>query len=249
MAMASLPGSVMTLDDVTEGSMTRARARVTLVCISDTHGFEASEASLPEGDVLIHCGDFAPGPIWPGGTRVGAEVSQRRFDAWLASQPHGAKVVVRGNHDPVHAAFPLSGATYATSPRSLDIAVSGTTLRLALCPYQRPRKAKQCKRGNRFALPSGEVLVSHVPPHGVRDRCHDGDLGGCAKLRHAVERSVNKPRLWLCGHIHEARGATRHRFGADPDGPVTTLVVNVASANEGVASRLEYGATVVTLMV
>ena len=37
-------------------------ACVTLVCVSDTHGFEESltdAATLPAGDVLIHCGDFA----------------------------------------------------------------------------------------------------------------------------------------------------------------------------------------------
>ena len=28
------------------------------------------DAALPEGDVLIHCGDFAPGPIWPNGNRI-----------------------------------------------------------------------------------------------------------------------------------------------------------------------------------
>lgn len=115
---------------------------VRLVCISDTHGFEesltnttaaagAKASTLPEGDVLIHCGDFAPGPIYPEGRRLSAETYQERFDAWLAAQPHPLKVVVRGNHDPRYAAFPLSGAVYATSPRTLELDVNGATLRLA----------------------------------------------------------------------------------------------------------------------
>ena len=82
-------------------------------------------AALPEGDVLIHCGDFAPGPIWPNGESVRPDEAQVRFDSWLAVQPHPLKVVVRGNHDPRHALFPRSGAVYATSPRALELEVRG----------------------------------------------------------------------------------------------------------------------------
>jgi hypothetical protein len=82
-------------------------------------------AALPEGDVLIHCGDFAPGPIWPNGETVRPDEAQARFDSWLAVQPHPLKVVVRGNHDPRHALFPRSGAVYATSPRALELEVRG----------------------------------------------------------------------------------------------------------------------------
>ncbi len=34
-----------------------------IVCISDTHGKHTSipSSSLPEGDVLVHCGDFSTG--------------------------------------------------------------------------------------------------------------------------------------------------------------------------------------------
>ena len=224
---------------------------VTLVALSDTHGFEQSLGSaLPAGDVLIHCGDFHPGPHWPGGENVGEEEAQRRFDGWLASQPHPIKIVVRGNHDPIRATFPLSGALYATSPQPLELALpNGATLRLALVPFFRTKSTRQRSRHKRFTLPleslsSCDVLVSHVPPRGVLDSCYDGALGGCATLRTAVESSPHKPRLWLCGHIHESRGAVRHRFGGLPD---ATVVVNAASANSGVARKLLHGATVVTL--
>ena len=68
---------------------------VRLVIVSDTHGFEqsmtnstaagspdaadaAATAALPSGDVLIHCGDFAPGPIWPDGQHVSESEAQVR---------------------------------------------------------------------------------------------------------------------------------------------------------------------------
>ena len=89
-------------------------------------------------------------------------------------------------------------------------------------------------------------------------------------------QAEEKPRLWLCGHIHEGRGAVRHRFeppgalaprahelaheggegggGAAGEGaagaaePGATVVVNAASANSGMARQLLHGAIVVTLM-
>ena len=54
---------------------------------------------------------------------------------------------------------------------------------------------------------------------------------------------VRKPSLWLCGHIHEARGAALARFGRDDEPP--TVVVNAANANSGRANRLIHGVTVI----
>ena len=54
-------------------------------------------------------------------------------------------------------------------------------------------------------IPEGiDVLVTHGPPAGFGDRCHDGELVGCADLLRHVDRV--KPRLHLFGHIHEDRG-------------------------------------------
>jgi 3',5'-cyclic AMP phosphodiesterase CpdA len=45
---------------------------------------------LPEGDVLIHAGDF---------TMRGRPKAIRKFNAWLGRQPHKHKIVIAGNHD------------------------------------------------------------------------------------------------------------------------------------------------------
>ena len=64
--------------------------------------------------------------------------------------------------------------------------VRGRPLRLALVPFERRPRGKNAgarKRrakaglGGAFSLPAGEVLISHVPPRGVLDRCSSGDLG------------------------------------------------------------------------
>ena len=77
---------------------------VRIVCVSDTHGFEGQLPPLPPGDCLIHCGDFAP----DGGATVRLRAVEA-FDHWLAAQPHTVKLVIRGNHDPRGATFPVSG--------------------------------------------------------------------------------------------------------------------------------------------
>ena len=79
---------------------------IRIVCVSDTHGFEGQLPPVPPGDLLIHCGDFAP----DGGSSVRLRAVEA-FDQWLAAQPHKVKLVIRGNHDPRSATFPVSGVT------------------------------------------------------------------------------------------------------------------------------------------
>jgi Icc-related predicted phosphoesterase len=51
--------------------------------------------------------------------------------------------------------------------------------------------------------PEGAVLVSHSPPKGYVDSAHGKHLGSEAVLR-AIESK--RPRLTVCGHIHQAWG-------------------------------------------
>lgn len=61
------------------------------VCISDTHSLTHKlPKALPEGDVLLHAGDFS-------NTGLPKEVD--KFVAFLTEQPHPVKIVIAGNHD------------------------------------------------------------------------------------------------------------------------------------------------------
>jgi hypothetical protein len=155
------------------------------------------------------------------------EDAAARLDEWLSRLEAPTKLVLRGNHDPPVAAFPLSGATYVTSVSQFEAA----GLSFTLVPY--------CKGPLRGKLPPSDVLVSHVPPKRVLDRATGGEEAGDDSLRTAVRRATRKPRLWLFGHIHEGAGAARVRFGtrADP----ATVLVNAANANPGIARRLIQG--------
>src|SRR5664279_2929312 len=66
-----------------------AHRRVRIVCISDTHEWHR-ELALPDGDLLIHAGDFT---FWNHTSKI------RDFNEWLGELPHRHKVVIPGNHD------------------------------------------------------------------------------------------------------------------------------------------------------
>lgn len=67
------------------------------------------------------------------------------------------------------------------------------------------------------ACPSGALLVTHAPPYGVADLQRNGAHEGSRAIRAAIEEK--RPRLHLCGHIHNAWG-TR---GVIADCPVHNL--------------------------
>ena len=167
-----------------------------VVAISDSHGFERG-LHVPDGDVLVHCGDFAPA------SKVRAGMDS--FGRWLSSLPHPYKIVVRGNHDPerIPALATYSDVLFVHRPATLNI--SG--VRFAVAPY--PVKGKVHKG----LATSGSVLASHVPPYGVLDECVTGGKHiGDATLRRSVEGWAEKPRVWLCGHVHESFGAQECDF-------------------------------------
>jgi hypothetical protein len=75
-------------------------ARVRIICISDTHGQHAG-LRVPDGDILIHAGDFM--------TCGNAPREIIDFNTWLARQPHAQKIVIAGNHDRLFESHPIRG--------------------------------------------------------------------------------------------------------------------------------------------
>jgi predicted phosphohydrolase len=177
-----------------------------IVCVSDTHNQHGS-LDVPAGDVLVHAGDFS---------MAGRAREISAFDAWLGTLPHAHKVVIAGNHDWLFQTDPDGARGLLTHAQYLED--SGTVvdgLRFWGSPWQ-PwflDWAFNLRRGAEIAakwalIPDRvDVLVTHGPPHGVRDRVEDGDLVGCEELSRALDRV--RPRLHVFGHIHEGYGVTR----------------------------------------
>ena len=227
----SMSAGVLSADGSNE-QFAGVKDTIRLVVISDTHGMEEALTPrggiLPEGDILLHLGDFA---IDSSTNRKKAAI--RKFDRWLARQPHRTKIVLRGNHDPFGADFPESNANYVSGLKS--IAIDGK-LTMTLVAYSSPRKLS----GSWRKMPVYcDILASHSPPHKIRDTTYHGANAGCIALRNKVERMIaGPPKLWLCGHIHEGRGKEEVALGISQR---ETMIVNAANANSGRASSIEYG--------
>jgi Icc-related predicted phosphoesterase len=56
-------------------------------------------------------------------------------------------------------------------------------------------------------LDKTSVLVTHVPPFKLQDKIFIGSHGGSKELKTLID--THKPRLVLCGHIHEDPGAIK----------------------------------------
>lgn len=103
-------------------------------------------------------------------------------------------------------------------------------------------------RGPQATLPACNIFATHEPPFGLCDQTYRQERVGSLPLRHAVEQSTVPPALWLCGHIHEGRGAVWHDFSTSSTDATTTTVVNAANANSGKARRVTTGPVVIELV-
>ena len=74
----------------------------------------------------------------------------------------------------------------------------------ALTRQLRKRKPLQAKNPIP-SYPAIDIILTHGPPEGILDRCHNEGSVGCEHLRRALERA--RPKLHCFGHIHESRGA------------------------------------------
>jgi predicted phosphodiesterase len=81
-------------------------ARVRVICISDTHGQHAA-LRVPDGDILIHAGDFM--------TYGNAPREIIDFNTWLGRQPHAHKIVIAGNHDRLFESHPIPARALITN--------------------------------------------------------------------------------------------------------------------------------------
>ncbi len=72
------------------------------------------------------------------------------------------------------------------------------------------------------------ILITHVPPFGAQDKVFLGMHGGSKELREMIDKY--KPRLVLCGHIHEDPGLSKVK---------ETFVVNCSMGKRGEGAIIE----------
>ena len=175
-----------------------------LLAFSDLHRDLGQAARLVEqssdADVVIAAGDFAsvhegleetidalkpieaPTVLVPGNNET-ADALRAACEGWEAATVlHGEGTEVDGTQ------FFGLGAGVPVTPWdwSFDLDEDEAAEKLAGCP-------------------EGAVLVVHSPPKGHCDTSSSGDHLGSQAILEAIE--AKRPRLAVCGHIHEAWGA------------------------------------------
>lgn len=194
-----------------------------LVCISDTHEGH-HDLALPDGDVLVHAGDC---------TMRGTVPEVVDFLDWFREQPHPHKVLIAGNHDWCFYRHQIDLDWLAGIHYLQDSAVVIDGVRFYGSPWQpwfggwayNLERGAEIKAKWDLIPDDTDVLVTHGPPYGVRDKVFDRVWScgggrkqmiqvGCQDLLEAVQRV--RPKVHIFGHIHEGHGAV--------PGPPTTFV-------------------------
>jgi Icc-related predicted phosphoesterase len=185
---------------------------VRLLAFSDLHRDLAQGARLVEmsaqADVVIGAGDFAsihegleetigtlaaieaPTVLVPGNNETAEALRAAAADWSAATVLHGEGVTIDGVE------FFGLGAGVPVTPWdwSFDLDDEAATAMLAPCP-------------------EGAVLVLHSPPRGHCDSAGGDTHFGSPALLRAIEEK--RPRLAVCGHIHESWGC-ESEIGATP---------------------------------
>ncbi|KAF4319978.1 hypothetical protein G195_006745 [Phytophthora kernoviae 00238/432] len=181
-----------------------------VVCISDTHGKHRNIKNIPDGDVLLHCGDF---------TNRGTHNEIRDFNDWLGALPHRHKVVIAGNHDlcmdaaeydlhwdkefrhkeyndPSVSRALLSNCTYL---ENRSVVIDGIKIYGSPMTPPIPGRIAAFNVARGFAdqqhwakIPADvDVLVTHGPPHGILDKTVTGlHVGSETLLKETMSREV-----------------------------------------------------------
>lgn len=178
-----------------------------IVCISDTHN-NHSKLVLPEGDILIHAGDF---------TYTGKELEITNFANWIKTLNYKHKIVIAGNHEKSLDSnnlkikqFLKDACTYLEHELVVveGIKIFGTPFQPKFCNMAFNRNKTQ--REELFSqIPSDiDILITHSPPHDILDTIYNGTQVGDLELRKELKTRL-KPKLHVFGHIHENNGVLK----------------------------------------
>ncbi len=178
---------------------------MTLITISDTHG-QHEALGLPEGDVLIHAGDISS---------RGTEYEVRKFLDWFSTLDYQYKIFIAGNHDfffekedvsVINNIIPDNVTYLNDSGVNIDgISIWGSPISPWFYDwaFNRQRGAEIKKHWDLIPEVT-DILITHGPAFGILDRTISGLHVGCEALRDCIE--IIKPKVHICGHIHEAYG-------------------------------------------
>jgi uncharacterized protein len=177
---------------------------VRILAFSDLHRDLGQAANLversSEADVVIAAGDFA-------------SVHEGLEETIDALKPIAVPtVLVPGNNeteDALRAACEGWGAATVLHGEGTEIDGAqfyGLGAGIPITPWDWSFDLDEAQAAEKLAeCPDDAVLVVHSPPKGHCDQSSSGDHLGSQAILEAIE--AKRPRIAVCGHIHEAWGA------------------------------------------
>ncbi|KRW98648.1 hypothetical protein PPERSA_00236 [Pseudocohnilembus persalinus] len=193
------------------------------VVISDTH-CQHEFIDLPQGDVLIHCGDFS---------YTGEKEELQNFHEWLLKQKNKFKyvIIIAGNHDcTIDEEYYLNrGKIYPkkflhTSRQNCYdckalianenwiyleddfVEIEGIKI------YGSPWTPESEKIWNKIP-DNTDILITHGPPKYILDKIKnfkEQEINvGCQILKQQIDRV--QPKFHLFGHIHDTYGVEKEK--------------------------------------
>ncbi|KAK7438937.1 calcineurin-like phosphoesterase [Colletotrichum acutatum] len=206
--------------------------RTRFVCVSDTHN---TTVKLPKGDVLIHAGDLTNQGSYSELSKAVQWLEKADFETKIVVADFYTQHVSHF-HNQTPQSPQDCAALLTNSPSITYLAHETATIRLSspsgpqtsftifASPYS-PRNGLWAfgydapQHGSVGAAVSNlptlwddipleaDVVVTHTPPHTHCDESRARRAAGCEALRRALWRV--RPRLAVCGHVHEGRGVER----------------------------------------
>ncbi len=178
-------------------------------CISDTHA-QHRKLKMPGGDVLIHSGDCCG---------AGELEDALEFLEWFKEQNYAHRILVAGNHDCIFELIPelmeeecKKRGIILLNDSGCEIEgvkVWGSPVQPWFCDWAfNRRRGPDIQRHWNLIPKETEILITHGPPHKVRDGVSNSDGSiehvGCKDLYQKIIQTQVK--LHVFGHVHGGRG-------------------------------------------
>lgn len=178
---------------------------MTFITISDTHGQHRS-LDLPDGDVLIHAGDVSS---------RGTEYEIRSFLDWFERLDYKYKIFIAGNHDfffeqedvaTIQSILPENVIYLNDSGANIEgMSIWGSPVSPWFYDWAFNRHRGEDIKKHWDLIPDHtDMLITHGPAFGILDQTVSGLHVGCEELKSRID--ILKPKIHICGHIHEAYG-------------------------------------------
>jgi Icc-related predicted phosphoesterase len=179
-----------------------------LVIISDTHT-QHRKVEVPEGDVLIHCGDIS---------FTGELPVIEDFAKWMKELPHPNKITIFGNHEVgMEHGYKRASAIDMIKDAGIhyleDSGIEIGGIKFWGSPIQpwfhswefNRQRGKDIKHHWDMVDPLTQCLISHGPPYGILDEVprgiHGSDRVGCEDLLRRIDE-LKQLKVHCFGHIH-----------------------------------------------